>query len=164
MADTGTDPNGGTLTIAEIADADVDEIIALWQAAGLTRPWNDPQRDIAFARASADSTILVGRHGGTITACAMAGHDGHRGTVYYLGVSPAAQGHGFGRQMMVAVEDWLRARGVWKINLMVREDNSAVTGFYDALGYAREPRVVFARVIERDDATPEPHSSPNSES
>ncbi|MEM8878782.1 MAG: GNAT family acetyltransferase [Pseudomonadota bacterium] len=163
MSDTGAETNDGSLTITEIVDADVAQIISLWEAAGLTRPWNDPERDIAFARAATDSTVLVGRQNGAITACAMAGHDGHRGTVYYLGVSPAAQGHGLGRQMMDAVEGWLRARGVWKINLMVREDNTAVAGFYDALGYTREPRAVFSRVIEQEDARTSAQSSPKSE-
>jgi ribosomal protein S18 acetylase RimI-like enzyme len=138
------------LMISEITDADVAPVIALWQAAGLTRPWNDPARDIAFARQNENSTILIGKQDGAVVACAMAGHDGHRGTVYYLGVSPDAQGAGLGRTMMQAVEDWLRGRGVWKLNLMVRDGNDAVAGFYDALGYQREPRLVFAKVLESD--------------
>ena len=36
-----------SLVIAEITDADVAAVVALWQACGLTRPWNDPRRDIA---------------------------------------------------------------------------------------------------------------------
>ncbi len=49
------------LAIAEIADSDVEAVIALWQRCGLTRPWNDPASDIALARRNANSTILVGR-------------------------------------------------------------------------------------------------------
>ena len=37
------------MTEAEAADA--GDVIALWQACGLTRPWNDPATD--FARAIA---------------------------------------------------------------------------------------------------------------
>ncbi len=40
----------------------------------------------------------------------MVRHDGHRGTVYYLGVDPDARGHGLGRALMGAAEDWLRER------------------------------------------------------
>ena len=43
----------------DITDGDVEAVVALWQACGLTRPWNDPYKDIAFARASACSTVLV---------------------------------------------------------------------------------------------------------
>ena len=49
------------LAIADIADADVATVIALWQACGLTRPWNDPAADIALARREPHSTVLIGR-------------------------------------------------------------------------------------------------------
>ena len=38
------------LSIAAIEDADIADVIALWQRCGLTRPWNDPAADIALAR------------------------------------------------------------------------------------------------------------------
>ncbi len=58
------------LSVAPITDADVPAVIALWQRCGLTRPWNDPAGDIAFARRGPNSTILIGRHDGTIAATA----------------------------------------------------------------------------------------------
>ncbi len=138
------------LDIDEIGDADAQAIADLWRRAGLTRAWNDPKRDITFARTGPSSTILVGRLAGAATpvAAAMVGHDGHRGAVYYLAVDPALQGRGLGRQMMAAIEAWLRARGVWKLNLMVRADNDAVAAFYEALGYAREERINFAKRLK----------------
>ena len=151
----------------EAADrAVVAAIVALWDAAGLTRPWNDPVADIALASRGPDSTILIARrpddaadpanapdgvmpaataHGGPILATAMVGHDGHRGWVYYLAVAPDAKGRGYGRAMMDAAEAWLRARGVPKVQLMVRRDNTAVLGFYDALGYGVDDVVVRSK-------------------
>ena len=68
----------------EITDADVDQVVELWKTCGLTRPWNDPYVDIADARASGGSTVLVARAEGRVAATAMAGHDGHRGWLYYM--------------------------------------------------------------------------------
>jgi hypothetical protein len=118
-----------------IADDDIPAVIDLWTRCGLTRPWNDPHRDIAFARGKSNSDVLVGERGGHILASVMLGHDGHRGTLYYLAVEPAAQRSGLGRATVAAAEDWLRARGVWKINILIREGNGAVRGFYESLGY-----------------------------
>lgn len=72
------------LVFSEALDSDTDSIIALWQACGLTRPWNDPHNDIAFARTKPTSTMLVGRsaEGQNILSTVMVGHDGHRGWVY----------------------------------------------------------------------------------
>ena len=55
----------------------------------------------------------------------MVGHDGHRGVLYYLAVDPEFQKRGFGKAAVAAAEAWLRARGVWKINLMVRSENES---------------------------------------
>lgn len=123
------------LAIADITDDDVEAVVALWQRCGLTRPWNDPYRDIAFARASACSAVLTGKIDGALVAGVMVGHDGHRGAIYYLAVDPDARGAGHGRAMLQAAEGWLVMRGIWKTNLMVREGNEAVLGFYAAMGY-----------------------------
>jgi len=142
------------LAIAPIDDDDIASVVALWQRCGLTRPWNDPTGDIAFARRGPNSAVLVGRHGGTLVATVMVGHDGHRGWFYYLGVDPALQGKGFGRAMTQAAEAWLTARGIAKAQLMVRADNDRVRAFYEALGYGEQERVLFAKWLDGRPLTP----------
>jgi ribosomal protein S18 acetylase RimI-like enzyme len=131
----------------DIADADVDAVVALWQACGLTRAWNDPYKDIAFARSGSASTILVAEDAGRIVACVMVGHDGHRGMLYYVAVAPRLQGRGIGQRAVRAAEAWLQARGVWKVNLLVRAENAKVRGFYEKLGYEMNPVMCMARRI-----------------
>jgi ribosomal protein S18 acetylase RimI-like enzyme len=134
--------------IRPVADGDAAAVIALWHAAGVTRPWNDPAHDIAFARRGPHSIVLVAEVDGTIAAAVMVGEDGHRGWVYYLAASPKRQGSGLGRAIMEAAEAWLAARGIWKVQLLVREENAAVIAFYEHLGYARNPTVVFQKVLK----------------
>ena len=134
----------------DIEDRDVEAVVALWQACGLTRPWNDPYKDISFARQGGESTVLVGESGGGLVASVMAGHDGHRGMLYYVAVDPGHRGKGLGKQAVRAAEAWLAARGVWKINLLVRADNEKVKGFYEALGYEVNPVLCMARKIGSD--------------
>jgi ribosomal protein S18 acetylase RimI-like enzyme len=142
------------IAISSITDADVSGVVALWHRCNLTRPWNDPASDIAFARKGANASILVGRHEGEIAATAMVGHDGHRGWVYYVAVDPDLQGKDFGRTIMAAAEDWLRQQGVEKAMLMVRADNTKVRAFYDKLGYETQERVVYARWLDGRPMTP----------
>jgi ribosomal protein S18 acetylase RimI-like enzyme len=112
------------------------DAVALWHATGLTRPWNDPDADLRRALDGATSTVLAAiGDGGALVGTAMVGHDGHRGWVYYLAVEPAAQGRGLGRRLMLACEDWVQARDIPKIQLMVRDTNAHVIAFYRALGY-----------------------------
>ena len=138
----------GMLDVRPVAEEELEELVALWRACDLTRPWNDPHADIARARRSGDGALLAGREDGTLVASVMCGFDGHRGWLYYLAVSPARRGHGHGREMVHHAEAWLRSRGCPKVQLMIREENTAVRGFYAALGYEEEPRVVMARRFE----------------
>jgi ribosomal protein S18 acetylase RimI-like enzyme len=143
-----------TLAIAPIGDADVAGVAALWQACGLTRPWNDPAADIALARKQTNATILVGREAGAIAATVMVGHDGHRGWVYYVAVDPVHRHKGFGAVMMDAAENWLRAKGIEKLQLMVRPDNDQVKAFYQSIGYAEQERIVYAKWLDGRAPTP----------
>ncbi|MBI1383701.1 MAG: GNAT family acetyltransferase [Rhizobiales bacterium] len=151
----GTEP-ATELTVHPVRDHEVAVVVALWEVCGLTRPWNDPMRDIAFARSGPNSDVLVGLAGGRLVASAMVGHDGHRGAVYYLSVLPELQGRGFGRVLMTAIEAWMRERGVWKINLLVREGNEAVLDFYDALGFEVEGSVQLGKWLEPKRGAPPP--------
>ena len=112
---------------------------------GLTRPWNDPRDDARRALYGATSTILAGFDAGALIATAMVGHDGHRGWVYYVAVRADMQGRGYGREIMLACEAWLIRRAVPKLNLMVRGDNVAARGFYEALDYDRDDVLVLSR-------------------
>ena len=143
-----------TLSISSITDADVPHVIALWQRCGLTRPWNDPAADIALARRGANATILIGRAESAIVASALVGHDGHRGWVYYVAVDPDHQKKDYGRAIMAASEEWLRAQRIEKIMLMVRPDNHQVRAFYDQLGYATQERVIYAKWLDGRPMTP----------
>jgi ribosomal protein S18 acetylase RimI-like enzyme len=147
-------PLASPLTITSIEDADIPEVVALWQRCGSTRPWNDPEGDIARARKGNNATVLLGRDDGTLVASVMAGHDGHRGWVYYVTVDPDHRFKGYGRAIMAAAEDWLRARGMEKMQLMVRTDNAQVHAFYRSLGYFPQERVTFAKWLDGREPTP----------
>ncbi|MGA2291062.1 GNAT family acetyltransferase [Bradyrhizobium sp.] len=142
------------LAIAPIADAEVTAVVALWQRCGLTRPWNDPAADIALARRGPNAAVLVGRDGSGIAASVLVGHDGHRGWVYYVAVDPDCRHRGYGRVIMDAAEDWLRAAGIEKMQLMVRADNSEVQAFYQSLGYFEQQRIVYAKWLDGREPTP----------
>jgi ribosomal protein S18 acetylase RimI-like enzyme len=143
------------LAITAIADADVATVVQLWDRCALTRPWNDPAADIALARRGPNSTILLGREDERIVASAMVGHDGHRGWVYYVAVDPDRRGQGLGRAIMNAAEDWLRKAGIAKLQLMVRQDNSKASAFYETIGYDESGVTVFAKWLDGREQAPE---------
>ncbi|MDH7796222.1 MULTISPECIES: GNAT family acetyltransferase [unclassified Beijerinckia] len=139
-----------SLTIRSAKSDDESAVTALWRACDLVVSYNDPGADFRFARGGAASDILVGTDAaGRIVGSVMVGHDGHRGWLYYVASDPTSRGSGIGRQMVTAGENWLRQRGVVKVQLLVRETNTKVIGFYDHLGYEETPRVIMAKWLDR---------------
>jgi len=142
------------LIISAIADADIPAVVALWERCELTRPWNDPTADIQFARGKENSDVLVGRIGNVIVATAMVGHDGHRGWLYYVATDPDRQKQGFGRTIVTAAENWLRGRGIPKVQLLVRAGNTKVQAFYETLNFEEQERIVYAKWLDGREMTP----------
>jgi ribosomal protein S18 acetylase RimI-like enzyme len=145
----------GAHDIRPLKDADVPGVVQLWIDCGLTRPWNDPRADIAQARKSGCAEILVATAGdGRVTGSVMLGDDGHRGWFYYLAVAPDLRKSGLGRRIVAAGEDWMRGRGIAKSQLIIRAGNAKVQGFYEALGYGVQDRVLMARWLDGRPLTP----------
>ena len=124
---------------------DEEQVVALWHACDLTKDYNPPDCDIAFCVDGPASELFVADDHGRVVGTAMAGHDGHRGWLYYVAVESASRGTGLGRRLVGHAEDWLRGLGVRKVNLIIRDTNTQVRGFYERLGYVVEPRTQMAR-------------------
>ena len=168
-----------SLTIRPFHTADEADVVALWQACGLTRPWNDPHKDIARKLGVQREWFLVGTvpadqtahglaappsstdaiHAGEarakasppqLIASVMAGYDGHRGWVNYLAVHPAHQRQGHAARLMAQVETLLTAAGCPKLSLQVRQGNDAALAFYETLGYGVDPVVSMGKRLIPD--------------
>ena len=126
-------------------DADLGAVVDLWQECGLVRPWNPPNGDIELLQKSGHGALLIAAAAARVVGTVMVGHDGHRGWVYYMAVDPARQRAGLGTRLLRAAEDWAAARGVRKLELMIRDSNLGVADFYARCGYQREPVIVMSR-------------------
>jgi ribosomal protein S18 acetylase RimI-like enzyme len=130
--------------------ADEPAVVALWHACGVTRPWNDPHKDIARKLGVQPEWFLVGTESDELMATVMAGYDGHRGWVNYLAVAPEHRGHGHAKQLMQYVEQLFIKAGVPKISLLVRSTNVGVIEFYRRLGYAQDEAVCLGKRLIPD--------------
>ena len=123
------------VTIRVFEERDTETVVALWESVGLTRPWNDPRKDIVRKLTVQPELFLVAEDDDRVVGSVMAGYDGHRGWLYYLASDPGRRGEGIARRLVAEVEARLVAMGCPKVQLMVRPDNASARGFYDALGY-----------------------------
>ena len=139
------------LTITPCRPEHEAAVIHLWHDCGLTRPWNDPAKDIGRKLAVDPELFLVGLEGDRVVATVIGGYDGHRGWLYYLGVHPDRQRRGYGRRMMGEITARLAARDCPKINLQVRDGNEAARRFYESIGFQMDPVFAMGKRLENDE-------------
>lgn len=147
---TGAEGAPAAIRLRAFAAEETSAVVALWQACGLVRPWNDPVKDIARKQAVQPEMFLVAEQDGTVVGSAMVGYDGHRGWVYYLAVAPGRQRLSIGRRLMDEAERMLLARGCPKVNLLVRAGNTGVLAFYRRLGYVQDASVSLGKRLIPD--------------
>jgi ribosomal protein S18 acetylase RimI-like enzyme len=134
--------------------ADEAAVVALWDRCNLTRPWNDPRKDVRRKLAVQPDLFLVGELDGAVVGTVMVGYDGHRGWINYLGVDPACRRRGLGRALMAEAERRLRQAGCPKVNLQVRTSNADAIEFYRRIGFAMDDVVSLGKRLEHDGPGP----------
>lgn len=139
------------MQIRPFLESDESPVVALWVECGLTRPWNDPHKDILRKLKLQREMFLVVEAEGEIVGSVMAGYEGHRGWLNYLAVAPSHRGKGYGAKLMHHVEQLLLQAGCPKISLQIRAQNTAVMDFYRRLGYARDEVVSMGKRLIPDE-------------
>ena len=140
-------------TFRSFTVSDTTQLIDLWHVCGLTRSGIDPQAEID-AKCAEDPEGLIlavaadAAGDDRVVGSVMAGYDGHRGWVNYLGVHPDWRGNGVARRLMEEAEAYLHARGAPKINLQVRRGNEGVLAFYARLGYVDDDVVGLGKRLK----------------
>jgi ribosomal protein S18 acetylase RimI-like enzyme len=125
-------------------------LVSLWSVCQLTRPWNDPYRDIDRKLARDASNLVVLQDEGELVGSVMIGYEGHRGWINYLAVHPDHQHRGLGRLLMGEAERRLRELGCAKVNLQIRASNTAAIEFYRHIGYTVDDVISMGRRLEDD--------------
>ncbi len=138
------------MTIRPYSATDEASVVRLWQRCNLVRSQSNAHLDIARKMKVNPELFLVGLIDGEVVATVIGGYEGHRGWINYLGVDPDYQRRGLARQIMMAVEEKIRAMGAPKINLQVRADNAGVVPFYEVIGYAVEDRISMGKRLVKD--------------
>jgi len=140
------------LTIVAYRPEHFGGVKALWEACfPADPPRNRAEAAIPAKLAQQDGLFFVAEGArGEVQGTVMAGYDGHRGWLYAVAVEPRHRQRGLGRALVEHACAELATRGCGKVNLQVREGNDAAAAFYDELGFAREARISFGRILSRD--------------
>lgn len=146
------DSTGGEMmVIRPIEPADYGELLALWQAAGLSvRPTGRDAR-AAFEKQlrAFPKTYLAAVDGKRLVGVVLGTHDARKGWINRLAVHPDCRRRSIAQRLVRACEDALRAEGIEIIAALVEPQNEASAAFFRTAGYADDVRVIYFRKRSR---------------
>lgn len=123
-----------------------DEIMALWQRAGLhIRPTGRDSTE-AFARqmATGVQTPIGLRDGERLAAAVLATHDSRKGWINRLAVDPDYRRQGLARRLIGLCQEHFQAQGINIWAALIEEWNEASLALFDSAGYALADDVTYA--------------------
>lgn len=118
---------------------DYDKVYALWQEIqgfGI-RSIDDSREGIARFLKRNPTTSVVAIEDGGIVGAILCGHDGRRGCLYHVCVSPKYRMRGIGKSMVVFAMEALKAEQISKVSLIAFTKNDIGNAFWKEIGWTK---------------------------
>lgn len=121
--------------IRPLRAADFQEVRRLWASTeGLgVGPGDSPEGIARFVERNPGLSLVIAESG-AIVAAILCGHDGRRGFIYRLAVSPAQRRKGLALELVRLSIAGLKAAGIERCLLMVQVDNEGARKFWAKIG------------------------------
>jgi ribosomal protein S18 acetylase RimI-like enzyme len=129
------------LSIRDCRMEDVQAVLELWRQAA-TPSVTDTADDLGRAIRGSTAHVLVAEAERAIVGSIIGTFDGWRGNIYRLAVLPSYRRQGIARLLVAEVERRLAQQGAKRITALVERAHPWATGFWNAVGYALDSRIV----------------------
>jgi ribosomal-protein-alanine acetyltransferase len=139
-----------TYELARLSDAESIANLSRWLIeAGLQPTWTSAR--VTWHIRHPESVVLLAKDTSRVIGFAIMQFGDSSAHLNLLGVLPARQRHGIGRQLLGWLETTAIDAGIFLVKLEVRATNTKARKFYEALGY-RELDVVSGYYEGQEDA------------
>jgi len=130
--------------IREMAIDDYDAIIVMFlETPGITVRDADSRESTAAYLMRNPGLSFVATINGKIIGCVMSGHDGRRGYLQHLIVTPEFRRQGIGKALYSACLAALQKIGIYKTHLFVQKSNSSGEEFWREQGWVFRDEVLM---------------------
>lgn len=124
------------ITFQAIHAGHYSQLMQLWTRAGqlAIRETDTPEALEKFLARNPNCSFAASSNNQLIGAV-LAGHDGWRGYLYHMAVSPEYRGRRIGRQLVERAVEAIRKKGIPKIHCMVLRENISAQKFWISCGF-----------------------------
>ena len=124
---------------------DYDSVIALWKQGDIPyRPQGrDSKEDIRWQLRRPTSLYYVAEDDGVIIGVILGTHDGRKGWINRLAVTPEYHRKGIAKRLVEEVEHHLAAEGIDIVACLIEDWNAASMQVFDRLGYTKHDDILY---------------------
>ena len=128
----------GNITLREMQISDYDEVMQLLEnTEGIVLREADSYDATKAYLARNPQLNYVAYASDSIIGCIMAGHDGRRGYLQHLAVTPDYRQKGIARTLVNKVIEELKLLAINKSHIFILRDNDSAKVFWEKLGWKR---------------------------
>ena len=133
------------INIRRLTINDYDALCALWQEAGLPyRPNGRDRRENIASQIEGECSIYLGaEEGGQLVGAVLGTHDGRKGWINRLAVSPDHRHQGVAATLVRAVEETCIELGIEIFACQIEDWNEASMVVFEHLGYTRHEDIIY---------------------
>lgn len=139
-------------TIRPMVEEDIPAALALWQGMpgiGL-RDADSPDAIAKYLLRNPGCSFVAMSGTDELVGVSLAGHDGRRGYLHHVAVSPSFRKQGLGRQLVEHCLTALKCEGIEKVNFWVKAGNAEGMAFWNRLGGRERNDLVVVSIITGD--------------
>lgn len=132
-------------TIRLMTIDDYQQVNAMWlSCAGMgLRGIDDSADGIGAFLQRNPSTCFIAEKSGRVVGSILAGHDGRRGHLYHVAVSPNFRRHGIAKALVDTALEALHREGIRKVSLVAFKTNDEGNRFWESAGFTVRHDLVY---------------------
>jgi ribosomal protein S18 acetylase RimI-like enzyme len=138
-----------SITFNEFTIEAYEQVFSLWQRCeGIGLSQADSKGNIQHYLERNPGLSRIARNGNSVVGTILCGHDGRRGYVHHLAVSPEFRRQGIGRRLVEDSLAALKTAGIEKCHLFIFSDNLDGRRFWQHIGWTfRTDIAVISKII-----------------
>ena len=128
--------------VRECHSGETEAVVGLWAQVESSPSITDTPKDLLKAIELDNACVLVAEVGDELAGTVIGGFDGWRGNIYRLAVHKKFRRRGIASLLVKEAESRLTQHGARRITALVEKDHPWATGFWEAVGYDLDPRML----------------------
>ena len=127
-----------------------EKVLSLWeQCEGIGLSDSDSKENIQLYLDRNPGMSFIAELNNQLAGAVLAGHDGRRGYIHHLAVSPDYRKKGIGRLLVSRCLEELKNSGILKCHILMFNNNSTALKFWESIGWSyRNDICIISKFID----------------